>query len=237
MTPGYAKPRAELPWLPYNESDKVFVINSHNFGGGASPVLEFAEVVLISGEPVSISISVPSGTIDGDLLVASITKDSVASSISVPSGWTRIIQVANVERHDVFYKFADGTEGASVTFPLGANEGGSYMMARISGAAEIEAISNQTFDPPEITPSWGDSSFLVIAISTQRGGGTSYSAYPSGYTEIGRTVSISGLNSPEMAAAWKATSGSSENPGAFVGGGAGSGAGSPVASVTLAIRA
>jgi hypothetical protein len=35
MTPGYAKPRSELPWLPYRETDKVFVINSHNFGAGA----------------------------------------------------------------------------------------------------------------------------------------------------------------------------------------------------------
>jgi hypothetical protein len=33
MTPGYAKPRSELPWLPYRTQDKVFVINSHNFGG------------------------------------------------------------------------------------------------------------------------------------------------------------------------------------------------------------
>jgi hypothetical protein len=30
MVPGYAKPREELPWLPYQKSDKVFVINSHN---------------------------------------------------------------------------------------------------------------------------------------------------------------------------------------------------------------
>jgi hypothetical protein len=31
VTPGYAKPRSELPWLPYRTTDKVFVINSHNF--------------------------------------------------------------------------------------------------------------------------------------------------------------------------------------------------------------
>jgi len=31
VTPGYAKPRSELPWLPYRTQDKVFVINSHNF--------------------------------------------------------------------------------------------------------------------------------------------------------------------------------------------------------------
>jgi hypothetical protein len=30
MTPGYAKPRSELPWLPYEEQDRV-IINSHNF--------------------------------------------------------------------------------------------------------------------------------------------------------------------------------------------------------------
>lgn len=33
MTPGFAKPRDELPWLPYPEKDRMFVINSHNFGG------------------------------------------------------------------------------------------------------------------------------------------------------------------------------------------------------------
>jgi hypothetical protein len=32
VTPGNAKPRSELPWLPYRTQDKVFVINSHNFG-------------------------------------------------------------------------------------------------------------------------------------------------------------------------------------------------------------
>jgi hypothetical protein len=37
VTPGYAKPRSELPWLPYRTTDKVFVINSHNFGGATDP--------------------------------------------------------------------------------------------------------------------------------------------------------------------------------------------------------
>ena len=30
MTPGFAKPRSKLPWLPYESEDKV-IINSHNF--------------------------------------------------------------------------------------------------------------------------------------------------------------------------------------------------------------
>jgi hypothetical protein len=30
VTPGFAKPRSELPWLPYGETDRV-IINSHNF--------------------------------------------------------------------------------------------------------------------------------------------------------------------------------------------------------------
>lgn len=36
MTPGYAKPRSELPWLPYEEQDRV-IINAHNFGGTWTP--------------------------------------------------------------------------------------------------------------------------------------------------------------------------------------------------------
>jgi len=31
VTPGYAKPRSELPWLPYESLDRVRIINSHNF--------------------------------------------------------------------------------------------------------------------------------------------------------------------------------------------------------------
>jgi hypothetical protein len=30
MTPGFAKPRSELPWLPYGKCDRV-IINAHNF--------------------------------------------------------------------------------------------------------------------------------------------------------------------------------------------------------------
>lgn len=33
MTPGFAKPRAELPWLPYGECNRV-IINAHNFALG-----------------------------------------------------------------------------------------------------------------------------------------------------------------------------------------------------------
>jgi hypothetical protein len=35
MTPGFAKSRAELPWLPYPEKDRV-IINAHNLDGGSS---------------------------------------------------------------------------------------------------------------------------------------------------------------------------------------------------------
>jgi len=37
VTPGYAKTRHELPWLPYPLDNQVYVINSHNFGGAFDP--------------------------------------------------------------------------------------------------------------------------------------------------------------------------------------------------------
>lgn len=38
MTPGFAKTRAELPWLPYGEVDRV-IINSHNFTPAFNPAV------------------------------------------------------------------------------------------------------------------------------------------------------------------------------------------------------
>jgi hypothetical protein len=38
MTPGFAKPRSELPWLPYEEQDKV-LINAHRFNTAWTPAV------------------------------------------------------------------------------------------------------------------------------------------------------------------------------------------------------
>ena len=44
MTPGYARPRSELPWLPYESIDQV-IINSHNFPA-SGPTLLGGEVAM-----------------------------------------------------------------------------------------------------------------------------------------------------------------------------------------------
>ncbi len=38
VTPGFAKPRTELPWLPYESLDRV-IINSHNFTSAWTPAV------------------------------------------------------------------------------------------------------------------------------------------------------------------------------------------------------
>jgi hypothetical protein len=38
MTPGFGKPRSELPWLPYESLDRV-IINSHNFTPAFNPAV------------------------------------------------------------------------------------------------------------------------------------------------------------------------------------------------------
>jgi len=43
VTPGYAKPRSKLPWLPYESQDRV-IINSHNFTP-AGPIGMGGEIV------------------------------------------------------------------------------------------------------------------------------------------------------------------------------------------------
>jgi len=39
VTPGFAKPRSELPWLPYESLDRVRIINSHNFAQSGPTIL------------------------------------------------------------------------------------------------------------------------------------------------------------------------------------------------------
>ncbi len=38
MTPGFAKPRSKMPWLPYGEQDRV-IINAHNFTPAFNPAV------------------------------------------------------------------------------------------------------------------------------------------------------------------------------------------------------
>lgn len=104
MTPGFAKPRAELPWLPYPEKDRMFVINSHNFPTGPANI-GFGDELLILRGPTGVtdqSSAGNNGTYNGGMGTVSDTGsggteaflfdgiDDVISfsAITLPAEWT-----------------------------------------------------------------------------------------------------------------------------------------------------
>ena len=85
-----------------------------------------ATTALAAQSSTSISLNKPSGVVAGDVLLAVITKNvQTIGTTGPPSGWTQVdarginTTSANNKTHgSVFYRVADGTEGASFSFTL-----------------------------------------------------------------------------------------------------------------------
>lgn len=86
-----------------------------------APAIQTVSATETTTNATSIVITKPSGTVDGDLLVAMVGFSVlVDQAVDVPAGWTQIIQQASgglgtLSRIAAFYKFASG-EGATYTF-------------------------------------------------------------------------------------------------------------------------
>lgn len=92
----------------------------------------------------SVVIPTPSGAQSGDMLLAIVGYSGV-NSITAPAGWTTalITSSASSRRIATFARAADGTEGASVTFTLGASVANIGVMLAYRNAGMIEASSGQ----------------------------------------------------------------------------------------------
>lgn len=102
MTPGFAKPREELPWLPYGECSRV-IINAHNF---TPPAKGFGDELLILRGPTGVIDQSASGltaSYNGGMGVTADTSnngvsaflfDGTNDSITIPN--TPILQVSPV---------------------------------------------------------------------------------------------------------------------------------------------
>ncbi len=65
MTPGFARPRSELPWLPYEEHDRV-IINAHRFGGSWTPAQITTELWLDAADAATIYSASSGGSLVAD---------------------------------------------------------------------------------------------------------------------------------------------------------------------------
>ncbi len=165
-------------------------------------------------------ISLPSGIVDGDLLLAFY--HSTADSTSVwPAGWIFVAsrqQGGSGMQTEIRYRDADGTEGSTITVTSPAPEGATghavYRIDTHDPANPPEATladgSTVSPNPPSLTPTGGVLDYLWIAAMTINGLG-SITARPGSYTDaLDRTY-----GGGEMSSMQRELNAASENPSTY----------------------
>ena len=173
------------------------------------------------------TVTLPSGIVAGDLLVV-VGRGGGAITTLLPSGWNWLDQNDSSDASDdtvsVIWKWADGSEGSSLSWDMGFAIKGGAIAWRITGAlnhapeiaSAVFLTTANTADPPTITPSAGSKDYLFLVAATKDGVGATTAA-PSGYTNLVTGASSGGgaaTNATVAGASRQATT-ASENPGVF----------------------
>ena len=142
---------------------------------------------------LNISVAMPSGTVDGDLMVAIMSTDGGGETLGAPGDWTPIEGPAGTNHTSrSWYKIAGASEAGPYTFTVGSTEEIVVGILRISGADQSNPIDVST------TPNTGTVvSPLAFAENTTVGNTlilryfgaddndiTQDSGYPSGHTGV-----------------------------------------------------
>lgn len=142
----------------------------------------------------SLTISKPSGVVDGDLMVAFIGCTGSAVTITPPAGWTAIRNDTDTStiNERSFWKIAS-SEGASYDFTFSASTNCLGSIHRITGhdaTTPIDASGGQTnasslsVTAPTITTATANTLLLFASVITSNGGGSATSTAPGGMTEV-----------------------------------------------------
>jgi hypothetical protein len=167
-------------------------------------------------------VNLPANIVTGNLLIVQFTAKN-NPVVTWPAGWTDAINdgpdIANASRTEVHYRFADGSEGATITITTDTPQTSGHRSWRIVGAHETTppegaAVTgaSATPDPPNLdTTAWDleDSLWLALAGATSNTGVT---AYPTNYTN---TFLRRVAGGPTIASAERSLNVSAENPDTF----------------------
>lgn len=145
-----------------------------------------------------------------------------------PAGWTKINQWVGANPHgnggrvqlSAAYRFADGSEGASINVSKSTGSASSYLIYKITGANPLSApevggfnsAENATPNPPNVTPSWGLANQLFIPFFGHEGGGV-VSSGPTNYTDL--EYSNGGGDESGIFVARRQLAAASDDPGTF----------------------
>lgn len=158
-------------------------------GGGFPALANITTSDDVQGDDSRV-VTLPGSIVSGNLLIAMIACNS-ATTFTWPAGWTEFKDTGEDPGFSAAYRFADGSEGASITVTVSNTIRDTVHIAfRATGAhastpPEITSVatsSTATPNPPSITPSWGAADTLFLAIAAvDRSSGVTLSAYPTNY--------------------------------------------------------
>ena len=174
------------------------------------------------------TVTLPGSIASGNLLLLVYANDGNATASS--AGWTELATDVSgtAVRLTVFGRIADGAEGASMTMTTSASERGAWRCSRITGWKGGALTTNEiatgtangnsdTMDPPSLSPSWGSTKNLWLAMAAKDEGLVDdiVATWPTDYTSTGQAYddSVNGVN---LAWGQRDREIGTENPSAFV---------------------
>lgn len=171
------------------------------------------------------SVNLPASISAGDLLVALVEVRNTGTW-TLPSGWVQLGQQlggSSVGQLTAFYKIADGTEGATVTWTASVGTSAIWQVRKISswhGTTPPEMTSSQgdfTTQPnsPSLTPSWGAEDNLWFAITGNAATANLTTGAPTSYTGYQQNTGSSGGAQVNIASAYRELNAATEDPGVF----------------------
>lgn len=149
----------------------------------AAPVLEASDITIVLNADADTNATgnKPTGTVEGDLLVAFVGSDDTAAVHGNPGGWTQVgssIEQSSSE-HSLWFKAAGASEPSTYTWSLGGASEAYYVgILRISGAdnadpIDISSASGTSGDPcvcPDVTTTVDDTLILRACGTNDQGG-------------------------------------------------------------------
>lgn len=202
-------------------------------GAGAAPSASIATNGW-SSTTTSTSQTVPFGATASNgmrIIVQFVGRPGTTGTITFPGTWTFMAQQAQGTNQQVttYYRDCDGTEGTSVVVTIGSSTSvvsahvyriapGVYNAASAPEITSAAAIT-MTPDPPNITPSWGSATNLIIATFSARSDSVPPASYPLANGQTSTQGSSGGTggtgNRADIASCWSQQSGTSFDPAAF----------------------
>ena len=171
----------------------------------------------------SVTVDLPASISSGDLLIMIFGCRPV--TVTTPTGWTRIGTGSGAvdTELEIYWREADGGEGATETVTISTAVGSAHRTYRITGAEDPDTqppeaafsfndVNNNSPDPPSLTPTGGAEDFLWIATYIQRDN-DSATGFPTSYTGTGSESDTT--NFVTTGWAQRDLNASSENPSNF----------------------